>query len=203
MSRGHRRIGTNNRFADQPSTCRFCHKYVESSVHLGRCPSLKKIFGTINKALGFAPRQNRSTQEQTLDTLFCFPHKSTPPSVAHLYMIAWRYIITDFYQLNYNKELPPFDEVQAYSIYKRTLERYTTLVQAKAFKIRAFIHARERSGATHPQRLLNRTNHAIDPLFHLDADGTLSITERMAKRLNAAQMGHIGKNINILTQDEH
>eukprot|EP00962_Isochrysis_galbana_P003217 scaffold907_cov120-Isochrysis_galbana.AAC.6 len=100
----------------------------ESSVHLGRCPSLKKIFGTINKALGFAPRQNRSTQEQTLDTLFCFPHKSTPPSVAHLYMIAWRFIITDFYQLNYNKELPPFDEVQAYSIYKRTLERYTTLV---------------------------------------------------------------------------
>lgn len=37
------------------------------------------------------------------------------------------YIITDFYQLNYNKELPPFDEVQAYSIYTRTLERYTTL----------------------------------------------------------------------------
>eukprot|EP00962_Isochrysis_galbana_P006045 scaffold1640_cov111-Isochrysis_galbana.AAC.6 len=32
----HRRIGTNNRFVDQPSTCRFCHKYAESSVHLGR-----------------------------------------------------------------------------------------------------------------------------------------------------------------------
>eukprot|EP00962_Isochrysis_galbana_P032411 scaffold10647_cov113-Isochrysis_galbana.AAC.9 len=28
----HRRVGTNNRFSDQPSTCRFCHKYVESSV---------------------------------------------------------------------------------------------------------------------------------------------------------------------------
>eukprot|EP00962_Isochrysis_galbana_P031216 scaffold10166_cov146-Isochrysis_galbana.AAC.2 len=67
----------------------------------------------------------------------------------------------------------------------------------------SLIHARERSGATHPQRLLNRTNHAIGPLFHLDAAGTLSITERMAKRLDAAQMGHIGKNINILTQDEH
>eukprot|EP00962_Isochrysis_galbana_P054558 scaffold26148_cov185-Isochrysis_galbana.AAC.1 len=57
--------------------------------------------------------------------------------VAHLYMIAWRFIITDFYQLNYNKELPPFDEAQAYSM-------------AKAFTIRAIIHARERSGATHP-----------------------------------------------------
>ena len=75
--------------------------------------------------------------EQTLDTLFCFPHKATPPSVAHLYMIAWRFIITDFYQLNYNRELPPFDEAQAYSIYKRTLvgtlERYTTLVMAKPY----------------------------------------------------------------------
>jgi len=120
-------------------------------------------------------------------------------------MIAWRFIITDFYRLNYNKELPPFDEVQAYSIYKRTLERYTALVMAKAFTIRAFIHARERrSGATHPQRLLNRrTNHTIGPLFHLDATGTLSITERMAKRLDAAQLGHIRKNIRILTHDEH
>eukprot|EP00962_Isochrysis_galbana_P009929 scaffold2744_cov104-Isochrysis_galbana.AAC.6 len=118
-------------------------------------------------------------------------------------MIAWRFIITDFYQLNYNKELPPFDEVQAYSIYKRTLERYTTLVMAKAYTIRAFIHARERSGASHPQRLLNRTNHTIGPLFHIDAAGTLSITERMAKRLDAAHLGHIGKNIRILTHDEH
>eukprot|EP00962_Isochrysis_galbana_P030396 scaffold9852_cov112-Isochrysis_galbana.AAC.3 len=76
-------------------------------------------------------------------------------------------------------------------------------VQAKAFTIRALIHARERSGATHPQRLLNRTNHTIGPLFHLDPAGTLSITERMAKRLDVAQMGHIGKNIRILTHDEH
>eukprot|EP00962_Isochrysis_galbana_P056758 scaffold28844_cov153-Isochrysis_galbana.AAC.4 len=52
-------------------------------------------------------------------------------------MIAWHFIITDFYQLNYNKELPPFDEAQAYSIYTRTLERYTTLVMAKAYQIRA------------------------------------------------------------------
>eukprot|EP00962_Isochrysis_galbana_P015657 scaffold4498_cov119-Isochrysis_galbana.AAC.17 len=39
---------------------------------------------------------------------------------------------------------------------------------AKAYKIRAIIHTRERSGATHPQRLLNRTNHTIGPIFSLD-----------------------------------
>eukprot|EP00962_Isochrysis_galbana_P006625 scaffold1771_cov121-Isochrysis_galbana.AAC.3 len=48
-----------------------------------------------------------------------------------------------------------------------------------------------------------RTNHTIAPLFHIDAAGTLSMTERMAKRLDVAQMGHIGQNIRILTQDEH
>eukprot|EP00962_Isochrysis_galbana_P002920 scaffold810_cov146-Isochrysis_galbana.AAC.2 len=61
----HRRIGTNNRFADQQSSCRFCRKYVESSVHfLGRCPGLKKIFGTINKTLGFTLRADRNIQEK-------------------------------------------------------------------------------------------------------------------------------------------
>jgi hypothetical protein len=117
-------------------------------------------------------------------------------------MIAWRFIITDFYQLHYDTELPPFDEARAYSIYARTLERYTTLVMATAHKIRAIIHARERSGASHPQRLLNRSNRTIGPLFSLDATGTLSMSEHMAKRLDIAQLRHVGKNIRILTTDE-
>jgi len=66
-------------------------------------------------------------------------------SLAHLYLIAWRFIITDFYQLHYDNELTPFDEANAYSIYTRTIERYTTLVMARAHKIRATIHTRERS----------------------------------------------------------
>eukprot|EP00962_Isochrysis_galbana_P050063 scaffold21514_cov202-Isochrysis_galbana.AAC.1 len=71
---------SNNRFADQPSTCRFCHEYVESSVHLGRCPSLKKIFGTINKALGYVPRQNRSIQPRTnIRHAFLVPPQGHPP----------------------------------------------------------------------------------------------------------------------------
>eukprot|EP00962_Isochrysis_galbana_P032641 scaffold10768_cov166-Isochrysis_galbana.AAC.1 len=57
---------------------------------------------------------------------------------------------------------------------------------AKAHKVRVTIHARERSGATHPQRLINRTNHAFSPLFSLDAEGALSMSEQMAKRLERA-----------------
>jgi len=90
----------------------------------------------------------------------------------------------------------------AYSIYTRAIERYTTLVMARAHKIRATIHTRERSGATFPQRLLNRTNRTIRPLFCLDTDGTLSMSEHMAKRLATAQLGHVGKNIPIITTDE-
>eukprot|EP00962_Isochrysis_galbana_P050995 scaffold22351_cov126-Isochrysis_galbana.AAC.1 len=63
---------------------------------------------------------------------------------------------------------------------------------ASAYKIRAIIHTRERSGATHhPQRLLNKTNRIIGPLFNLDAAGTLSMSERMAKRLDTAQLRHV------------
>eukprot|EP00962_Isochrysis_galbana_P013002 scaffold3717_cov124-Isochrysis_galbana.AAC.20 len=41
------------------------------------------------------------------------------------------------------------------------------------------------------------------PLPHRRRRHHLSMTERMAKRLDVAQMGHIGQNIRILTQDEH
>eukprot|EP00962_Isochrysis_galbana_P021883 scaffold6468_cov177-Isochrysis_galbana.AAC.2 len=69
----------NNWFADQPSSCRFCRKYVESSVHLGRCPSLKKIFGTINKTLGFTPCTNRNIQDKKLVRhAFLFPPQRHP-----------------------------------------------------------------------------------------------------------------------------
>ena len=63
------------------------------------------------------------------------------------------------------------------------IREFFFLVMAKAYKVRVIIHTRERSGATHPQRLINRTNHTISPLFCLDAEGTLSMSEQMAKRL--------------------
>jgi len=41
------------------------------------------------------------------------------------------------------------------------------------------------------------------PLFSLDAEGTLSMSEQMAKRLDIdiAKIGHVGKNIRILSTD--
>jgi hypothetical protein len=78
----HRRIATNNRFSDQSSICRFCHQYEETTMHLGRCPCLTAIFGTINKAVGFVPTQNMTVQQKkVLDIRFAhtlYPHQSDP-----------------------------------------------------------------------------------------------------------------------------
>jgi hypothetical protein len=40
----HRRIATNNRFADQSSICRFCYQYEETSMHLPRTLSLPNCY---------------------------------------------------------------------------------------------------------------------------------------------------------------
>jgi hypothetical protein len=113
-------------------------------MHLGRCPGLTAILNTLNKAVNFHPSKDRSRPQKALNTLYCFPCRDTPACVAQLHMIAWRFIITDFYRLHYDEEPPPFGEVQAHSIFTRTLERYTMLVMARAHNIRAIYQARQR-----------------------------------------------------------
>jgi hypothetical protein len=99
-------------------------------------------------------------------------------------MIAWRFIITDFYRLHYDEEAPPFDEVQAYSIFTRTLERYTMLVMARAHNIRAIYQARQgRRDNTPSNRLIQRSNRMIGPLFELNDEARLTMSPLMAKGL--------------------
>jgi hypothetical protein len=112
-------------------------------------------------------------------------------------MIAWRIIITDFYlyRLHYDDEASPFGEVQAYSIFTRTLERYTMLVMARAHNIRAIYQARQRRDNTPSNRLIQRSNRMIGPLFELNDEARLTMSPLMAKRLKIAGLEHIGKNI--------
>jgi hypothetical protein len=115
-------------------------------------------------------------------------------------MIAWRFIITDFYRLHYDEEPPPFDEVQAYSIFTRTLERYTILVMARAHNIRAIFQARQRRDNTPSNRPIQRYNGMIGPLFELNDEARLTMSPLMAKRLKIAGLEHIGKNIPLTPQ---
>jgi hypothetical protein len=191
----HRRIATYNRYAGESNTCRFCHRQEESSKHLGGCPSLVPIFNTLNRKVNFRPLKNRSPSQKALDTLFGHPHPDTPACVTHLHMIAWRFILSDFYQLHYDETSPPFTETQAYSVYTRTLERYTHLVMAKAHNIRSIFQARQRRDNFPTNRLIQRTNKMIGPLFELDADARLTKSPEMEKRLKIAGIEHVGKNI--------
>jgi hypothetical protein len=78
-------------------------------------------------------------------------------------MSMCRFIITDFYfyRLQSDEEPPPLGEVQAYSIFTRTLERYTMLVMARAHNIRAIYRARQRRDNTTSNRLIQRSNRMI------------------------------------------
>jgi hypothetical protein len=192
----HRRIGTKIRFANDSQECRFCHRYKVTSVHLGRCPGIRAIFRELNLIAGFKPAKNRNSQQKALDILFCFPHFDTPQCISHLYMIAWRFILTDFYQINYNPEFPLFTEKQALSIYARTLERYTTLALAKAYHVRALLIRRSHTSDPPPLRLIKRTNKALSPLFHLsEEDARITKSENLSLSLTRAKKEHVGKNI--------
>jgi hypothetical protein len=114
-------------------------------------------------------------------------------------MIAWRFIITEFYQLQFNSELamPPFDITRAYHIYARTLERYTLLVMAKAHRTRTILLAWQRSDNLPSTRMVRRTNKMIAPLFMLDEDeeAALSKSPMMERRLAKPKIEHVGKHI--------
>ena len=66
---------------------------------------------------------------------------------------------------------------------------------AKAHNIRAVHTARKRRDGAPSNRLIQRTNNMLSPLFELDEEANLYMTEKMAKRLRVAGLEHIGKNI--------
>jgi hypothetical protein len=136
-----------------------------------------------------------TVQQKALNTLFGHPHKDTPPCIAHLYMIAWRSTITDFYQLQFNSAMPPFDITRAYNIYARTLERYTLLVMAKAHRTGTILLARQRSDNLPSTRMVRRTNKMMAPLFMLDEQAVLSKSQMVERRLAKAKIEHVGKHI--------
>jgi hypothetical protein len=117
-------------------------------------------------------------------------------------MIAWRFIITDFYQLQYNPEMPPYDIVRAYSIYTRTLERYTHLVMAKAHRTRTILLARQRSDNPPSTRMVRRTNKTIAPLFFLDEEAVLTKTQMMERRLAKQKLNKL-ENISPQQANNH
>jgi hypothetical protein len=92
-------------------------------------------------------------------------HADTPQYIGNLYLIEWRLILTEFYQLHFDEERPVFDEERAYSIFQRTLERYTILALAKAHRTRAIMLTRERRGLPPPNDYLGARTSLSAPFF--------------------------------------
>jgi hypothetical protein len=116
-------------------------------------------------------------------------------------MIAWRFIITDFDQLQFNSAMPPFNIARAYNIYARTLERYTPLVMANAHRTRTILLARQRSDLLPSTRMVRRTNKTIAPLFMLDEQAVLYESQMMERRLAKAKIEHVGEHIPTIARN--
>ena len=121
----HRRIGTRNRFPDSlTNKCRLCRDHQEGSCHLAWCPATKTIFETIDALAKNTPPPRRSRAQKVKDRLFAYPGTTTPDNLKALYIIAWKYIIKDFYRVDfeaYNYHYIP--------VLESTLMRFATLVR--------------------------------------------------------------------------
>ena len=95
-------VPTRHRFPDRNNTCRICGEADESSTHLGECPGITKILDALNKVARFSPKTERSREDTIIDSLFIFPRGEAPKAIYALYLLAWRYIITDFYRIHYD-----------------------------------------------------------------------------------------------------
>ena len=119
----HRRIGTKNRFAGSPTEkCRLCNHHQENSCHLAWCPATKKIFDAIDAITEYTPDVNRTRKQKAKDRLFAYPGETAPDSLKTLYIIAWKYIIRDFYRVEFESY-----EYHYIPVLESTLMRFTTL----------------------------------------------------------------------------
>ena len=71
---------------------------------------------------GYTPERNRTTAQKIKDRLFAYPSTPTPDSLKALYLISWRYIISDFYRVEFDNYT--FHHVP---VIERTLVRFTAL----------------------------------------------------------------------------
>ena len=85
--------------------------------------------------------------------------------------------------------------MRAYSIFTRTLERYTLLAMAKAHSVRSVFVARLRRDNAPSNRLVLRTTKMLAPLFQLDEEAKITMSPKMARRLEIAGLEHVGKHI--------
>ena len=176
----HRRIATANRFADDP-TCRFCGIAPESSTHLATCIATEPIFEFIEGLLGI----NHKPGYEAAQRLFCYQVDRPHPSSGYLGILAWRYILTDFYNIQYGNA----DGRSAKSIQRAILTRYHLLVTAKVGFFQRLKQQREKIGLHAPSN--KHIRKMISPLYKVDKDFNLETSEDLSQAARGLDIRNI------------
>ena len=164
--------------------CRLCGKHRENSTHLARCPSTLPIFQTIEAVAGYTPAKDRSTTQKIKDRLFAYPNSLTPDSLKALYLIAWRYIISDFYKVEFENHT--FHHVP---VLERVLSRFTALVRGREPPDN-FSTARTRKASLGRKPKIKSPHDLSAPVFLTNNKGALVMSTNLslvAEALNIAE----------------
>ena len=155
-------------------------------IYSSRCPGITRILDALNIIARFSPSAERSREDITIDNLFIFPKGDAPKAIYTLYLLAWRYIITDFYRIHYENIDIDYSEE---SILIRIIERYTALRKALIF-------AYETDSARTAQAGMGRQpKKRIDigdfrPVFHISDKGGLKPSEEIAELATKLRIAH-------------
>ena len=184
----HRRLGTYNRFPGRDPTCRLCAQDDESSVHIGTCPALDNVFDTIHYLTDVSPADspgNKTTTEKAVERLFLLPNSSPSPARETLYLLAWRYILTDFYRIHYDNVKFNSDHVV-----RRTLERYTTLCKAALYGNNTDASRRAKADmGRQPKKRIDVND--LRPIFETNDDNDLVPSSKLIAVLERLNIQHI------------
>ena len=131
---------------------------------------------------GFTPEKDRSTAQKLKDRLFVYPNTTTPDSLKALYLIAWRYIIGDFYKVEFDNYT--FHHVP---VIERTLIRFTILARGLTPPDKSST-ARTSKASQGRKPKLKSPSELCSPAFTLNDKGTLMLGSNLAAIAQALQL---------------
>eukprot|EP00967_Tisochrysis_lutea_P061107 scaffold78266_cov31-Tisochrysis_lutea.AAC.1 len=118
------------------------------------------------------------------DNLFIYPKGDAPRAIYILYMIAWRYIITDFYRIHYDNM--NFSEE---SILIRIIERYTVLCKALLFAHETNSARTAQAGmGRQPKKRMDMGD--LSPVFRISDKGGLKPSEELVELAAKLKITH-------------
>ena len=113
------------------------------------------------------------------------------PSSGYLGILAWRYILTDFYNIQYGNA----DGRSVRSILRAIFTRYHLLVTAKVGFFQRLKKQRENMGLHAPSN--KHIKKLISPLYTVDKDFNLGTSEDLLQAARGLDLRHITTSLKV------